>query len=70
VRNGSIGADSPISESKGELGLRWRVSQAVSKTGRARWVQVPPVAFEAVVALDHAQMVQTPVQTSESKKLD
>src|SRR6185437_7758552 len=22
---------------------RWRVSQAVSKTGRARWVPVPPV---------------------------
>jgi integrase len=30
---------------------RWRVSQAVSKTSRARWVQVPPVIFEAVTAL-------------------
>lgn len=30
---------------------RWRVSQAVSKTGRARWVSVPPVLFEAVTAL-------------------
>jgi integrase len=30
---------------------RWRVSQAVSKTGRARWVQVPPVLFEAVCGL-------------------
>lgn len=30
---------------------RWRVSQAVSKTSRARWVQVPPVVFEAVLAL-------------------
>ena len=30
---------------------RWRVSQAVAKTGRARWVPVPPVLFEAVVAL-------------------
>jgi integrase len=30
---------------------RWRVSQAVSKTGRARWVSVPPVIFDAVAAL-------------------
>jgi integrase len=30
---------------------RWRVSQAASKTGRARWVQVPTVVFEAVCAL-------------------
>lgn len=30
---------------------RWRVSQAVSKTQRGRWVPVPPVLFEAVVAL-------------------
>ena len=30
---------------------RWRVSQAVAKTGRARWVNVPPVLFEAVTAL-------------------
>ncbi len=30
---------------------RWRVSQAVSKTSRARWVNVPPVVFEAVTAL-------------------
>jgi integrase len=30
---------------------RWRVSQAVSKTSRARWVNVPPVLFEAVTAL-------------------
>jgi integrase len=30
---------------------RWRVSQAVAKTGRARWVSVPPVLFEAVCAL-------------------
>jgi integrase len=30
---------------------RWRVSQAVSKTGRGRWVQVPPVIFEAVLEL-------------------
>lgn len=30
---------------------RWRVSQAVSKTGRARWVSVTPVVFEAVMAL-------------------
>jgi integrase len=30
---------------------RWRVSQAVSKTGRARWVSVSPVVFDAVMAL-------------------
>jgi len=30
---------------------RWRVSRAVSKTGRARWVGVPPVLFEAVCEL-------------------
>lgn len=30
---------------------RWRVSQAVAKTGRARWVQVPPVLFDAVTGL-------------------
>lgn len=30
---------------------RWRVSQAVSKTGRGRWVQVPQVIFEAVLEL-------------------
>src|SRR3954447_11623115 len=30
---------------------RWRVSQAVSKTGRARWVPVPEPLFEAVLAL-------------------
>jgi integrase len=30
---------------------RWRVSQAVSKTSRARWVSVPPVLFEAVCGL-------------------
>jgi integrase len=30
---------------------RWRVSQAVSKTGRARWVPVPPELFAAVCAL-------------------
>jgi integrase len=34
-----------------EIRGRWRVSQAVSKTGRARWVSVPPAIFEAVVAL-------------------
>jgi integrase len=27
---------------------RWRVSRAVAKTGRARWVAVPPVLFAAV----------------------
>jgi integrase len=30
---------------------RWRVSAASSKTGRARWVSVPPILFEAVTAL-------------------
>lgn len=30
---------------------RWRVSRAVSKTGRARWVAVPPVVFETVCGL-------------------
>jgi integrase len=30
---------------------RWRVSQAVSKTGRARWVSVPAPVFQAVCAL-------------------
>ncbi len=30
---------------------RWRVTQAVSKTRTARWVNVPPVLFEAVTAL-------------------
>jgi integrase len=30
---------------------RWRVSRAVSKTGRARWVGVSPVIFEAVCEL-------------------
>jgi integrase len=30
---------------------RWRVSKAVAKTGYGRWVQVPPVVFEAVLAL-------------------
>ena len=30
---------------------RWRVSQAVSKTSRARWVSVPPALFAAVTAL-------------------
>ena len=34
-----------------ETRSRWRVSQAVSKTGRARWVSVPPVLFQAVCAL-------------------
>lgn len=31
--------------------VRWRVSQAVSKTSRARWVNAPPVLFEAVCGL-------------------
>jgi integrase len=31
--------------------VRWRVSQAVAKTGRARRVPVPPVLFDAVTAL-------------------
>ena len=30
---------------------RWRVSRATSKTGRARWVHVPPAIFEAVLGL-------------------
>jgi integrase len=30
---------------------RWRVSASVAKTGRARWVPVPDVLFEAVTAL-------------------
>ena len=30
---------------------RWRVSQAVAKTGRARWVSVPTILFAEVVAL-------------------
>jgi len=30
---------------------RWRVSQAASKTRRARWVQVPPAVFDAVLEL-------------------
>jgi integrase len=30
---------------------RWRVSQAVAKTGRARWVAVEPAIFEAVLEL-------------------
>jgi integrase len=34
-----------------ESRIRWRVSQAVSKTGRARWVNVAPVVFDAVIAL-------------------
>jgi integrase len=31
-----------------EARLRWRVSAAVSKTSRARWVNVPPTLFQAV----------------------
>jgi integrase len=34
-----------------ESRTRWRVSLAVSKTGRARWVSVVPVVFNAVTAL-------------------
>ena len=30
---------------------RWRISAAVAKTRRARWVPVPPVLFDAVTAL-------------------
>src|SRR5262249_1399061 len=30
---------------------RWRVSAAVSKTRQARWVNVPPIVFDAVTAL-------------------
>jgi integrase len=36
-----------VDESRG----RWRVSQAVSKTGRARWVNVALIVFDAVTAL-------------------
>ena len=36
---------------RGRAGRRWRVPQAVSKTGRARWVQVPEVLFETVIDL-------------------
>jgi integrase len=34
-----------------ESRTRWRVSQSVSKTGRARWVNVAPVVVDAVMAL-------------------
>ena len=34
-----------------EVRGRWRVSKAVSKTGSARWVNVPPAIIEAVSAL-------------------
>jgi integrase len=34
-----------------EARLRWRISQAVSKTGRARWVPVPPPILAAVLDL-------------------
>jgi integrase len=30
---------------------RWRVSQTVAKTGRGRWVNVPPILFEVVCEL-------------------
>jgi integrase len=30
---------------------RWRITRAVSKTNRARWVSVPPVLFQAVLDL-------------------
>lgn len=30
---------------------RWRIPMSVAKTGRARWVQVPDLLFEAVTAL-------------------
>lgn len=30
---------------------RWRISQAISKTGRARWVVVPEPLFRAVLEL-------------------
>jgi len=30
---------------------RWRVSRAVAKTGRGRWVQITPEVFRAVLAL-------------------
>jgi integrase len=36
-----------VDESRG----RWRVSQAVAKTGKARWVPVHPVLFAAVCEL-------------------
>jgi integrase len=35
----------------GEARRRWRVSSAVAKTGRPRWVPVPDVLFDAVTAL-------------------
>lgn len=34
-----------------ESRVRWRVSQAVAKTGRARWVAVPEPLFRAVLDL-------------------
>jgi integrase len=34
-----------------EARSRWRVSQAIAKTGRARWVTVPEPLFSAVLAL-------------------
>jgi integrase len=34
-----------------EQSSRWRVSMAVSKTSRARWVQVPPLIFGVVTEL-------------------
>lgn len=34
-----------------EARRRWRVSQAVAKTGRARWVHLPEVLFAAVLEL-------------------
>jgi integrase len=34
-----------------EPARRWRVSAAVAKTGRARWVPVPPAILDAVAAL-------------------
>jgi len=34
-----------------EARYRWRVSRSVAKTGYGRWVQAPPVVFEAVLAL-------------------
>jgi integrase len=34
-----------------ELRSRWRIRKAASKTGLARWVQVPPVVFAAVLEL-------------------
>jgi integrase len=38
--------DNSVDEQRG----RWRVSQAVSKTSTARWVNVPPELFAAVTA--------------------